>query len=145
MVIGHFPTGSSKQALEVLNAFRTEALLSLSSLLSNSTSEVPRLLTNVIIVACLSQTPPLPLPFPDHMPDHHLSPHPAYPMLHLSQPSPVLCNCVCKIILQQPLQLQVICQQSSCSGCLFILKSSHWSHVKFFRCFISRKSTILDT
>lgn len=66
--LGIFPMRTSKQAPEVWHAFRTEALLSLSRLLSISTSEVLRLLTDVTTIACLSQTPPLPLPLANYMP-----------------------------------------------------------------------------
>lgn len=60
--------------------------------------------------------------------DHHLSPHPAHPMLHLSQRSTVLC----KITLISPpatSAIWVICQQSSCLNYLFVSNSSHQSHL----------------
>ena len=63
-----FPTRTSKQASEVWHAFKTEALSSLSRLLSISTSDVLRLLTDVTTIACLSQTSPLPLPLANHKP-----------------------------------------------------------------------------
>lgn len=66
--LGIFPTSTSKQAPEVWYAFRTEALPSLSRLLSISTARVLRLLTDVTAIACLSQTPLLPLPLANHKP-----------------------------------------------------------------------------
>lgn len=60
---------------------------------------------------CWPMSPQL-LASPRHLPyhspslitcqDHHLSPHPVHPLLHLPQPSPVLCNCFWKIILMSP-------------------------------------------
>lgn len=65
--------------------------------------------------------------------DHHLSPYSAPPMLHLSQSSSVLCNGFCKIILMSPPATSAIVNNLSAIFTLrlFILKSSHWSHLLF--------------
>lgn len=108
----------SHWTLEFLKAFRSEALPTLFRAISGSKPEVLRLLT-VTTIACLSWTPHDSPPPVTHQ-DHCLPTQSAHAMLHLPQASPVLCNCFCKIILiniillQQPLQLWLICQQSLC-------------------------------
>lgn len=66
-LLGIFPLEPLNKLLRSWT-FGIEALPSFSSALTSSTYEVLRRLTAVTLINWLSQKPPVPLPFPNHMP-----------------------------------------------------------------------------
>lgn len=117
----------------------------LSLMLSLILPRALRLLNYVTSIIFLLQTSLLLLLFPNHMPR---LPSVSIPGIYYALFITTL-SCPLQLFLQEYVSSSNFCNMSNLSEImlelLFIWKSSHWYHlIFFFKCFVSRKSTISD-